>query len=236
MGLHKQFQANEVGTDYVVGDIHGCFSMLETALAKVGFDPEKDRLFSVGDLIDRGPESRRMVEFVEKTWFHPVMGNHEYMLFEYHLGRLPEKSYGVNGGNWAIMMTRDERAEYADAVSRLPVAITVGEGAQAVGIVHADCPTKEWPEFIAAMDSSSLEDLKHQHLGNNAMWDRGRITSADRSGVEGVSKVFVGHTPISEAGSLGNVHYIDTGAFTLRGALTLCRLDGSVAEVVEREW
>ena len=49
--------ANNVGIDYICSDIHGHFSLLESQLEKVGFDPDKDRLFSLGDLIDRGDES-----------------------------------------------------------------------------------------------------------------------------------------------------------------------------------
>ena len=45
------------GRDLVVGDVHGEFSTLEHALEALDFQPGKDRLFSVGDLIDRGPRS-----------------------------------------------------------------------------------------------------------------------------------------------------------------------------------
>jgi len=40
-----------------VGDIDGCFSHLRRSLEAIGFDASVDRLFSVRDLIDRGPES-----------------------------------------------------------------------------------------------------------------------------------------------------------------------------------
>lgn len=39
------------------GDIRGCFNRLQAGLELLGFDPDKDRLFSVGDLVDWGPES-----------------------------------------------------------------------------------------------------------------------------------------------------------------------------------
>lgn len=50
---------NTRGRDFVVGDIHGAFDKVEAAMAKVGFDVERDRLLSVGDLVDRGAESAR---------------------------------------------------------------------------------------------------------------------------------------------------------------------------------
>ena len=52
-----RFAQNTVGRDFAVGDIHGCFTELQRGLEAIGFDPSTDRLFSVGDLVDRGPES-----------------------------------------------------------------------------------------------------------------------------------------------------------------------------------
>jgi len=48
-----------LGKDYIAGDLHGCFSLLERLMEEVSFDKNHDRFFSVGDLIDRGPESFR---------------------------------------------------------------------------------------------------------------------------------------------------------------------------------
>ena len=78
----KFFNRNQRGRDFVVGDIHGHFSALEMLLLQVNFDPEHDRVFSVGDMIDRGPESWRVIEFLNHPWFHSIMGNHEQMLLD----------------------------------------------------------------------------------------------------------------------------------------------------------
>ncbi len=51
------YQENNIGNDYVCGDVHGCYDKLQEALDEIGFDPTKDRLFIVGDLVDRGPQS-----------------------------------------------------------------------------------------------------------------------------------------------------------------------------------
>ena len=53
----KTFSPNDVGNDYICSDIHGHFSLLEAELSLISFDKNKDRLFCVGDLIDRGDES-----------------------------------------------------------------------------------------------------------------------------------------------------------------------------------
>ena len=57
----QHFARNTHGRDFVVGDIHGCFDLLQQALDEAAFNPDRDRLFSVGDLIDRGPQSPQVL-------------------------------------------------------------------------------------------------------------------------------------------------------------------------------
>lgn len=76
----KSVQANIDGRDFVVGDLHGCFDELGNLLKHVKFNPAIDRLFSTGDLMDRGPKSLECVSLLNKTWFYPVLGNHEDIL------------------------------------------------------------------------------------------------------------------------------------------------------------
>ena len=58
----RTFTANAHGRDFVVGDVHGCFRTLERALTELQFDPTRDRLFGVGDLVARGPHSLEAVD------------------------------------------------------------------------------------------------------------------------------------------------------------------------------
>lgn len=82
----ERFCLNPHGRDVAVGDIHGNFSMLEQGLKPIGFDPVVDRLFSLGDLADRGPESHRVGEWLAQPWFHAVSGNHDLMTWRSALG------------------------------------------------------------------------------------------------------------------------------------------------------
>lgn len=75
----KHFDANTLGRDFAVGDLHGCKDALEQLLTHVNFDPSVDRLFSVGDLVDRGPDSWGCIALLEEPWFHAVLGNHEQL-------------------------------------------------------------------------------------------------------------------------------------------------------------
>lgn len=78
----KKAEANLDGRDFVIGDLHGCFEELGRLLVHVKFDPGKDRLFSTGDLIDRGPYPAECLSLLSKRWFFPVLGNHEDMLLD----------------------------------------------------------------------------------------------------------------------------------------------------------
>ena len=205
--MHKRYEKNAVGSDYVVGDIHGCFSKLRVMLEEMGFDQTKDRLFSVGDLVDRGPESELACEWLAEPWFHAVRGNHEQMAIDAANGMFDYGTYVYNGGAWFLGLTAHERRQFADAFSALPITMEIDTPDGLVGIVHGECPTDTW------------ERLKNELAGDRAdlfaqacLWGRERITSRLRDDVNGVAKVFVGHTPVTEPVTLGNVHYIDTGA------------------------
>lgn len=64
---------------YVVGDIQGCFDPLCRLLDKVAFNPARDQLWSVGDIVNRGPESLATLRFLKGLGpaFRMVLGNHD---------------------------------------------------------------------------------------------------------------------------------------------------------------
>ena len=69
----------------VIGDIHGCYCTLKALMEKKVKPSQEDQLYFVGDLIDRGPRSREVLEYIiQLMWqgynIYPVRGNHEDML------------------------------------------------------------------------------------------------------------------------------------------------------------
>lgn len=103
-------------TTFAIGDVHGMMAKLEALLERISFSPTRDRLVFLGDLIDRGPRSREVVERVLalKEWMGDrlvcLKGNHEQLLLEavdggtsenlmnwlYNGGGATLKSYGVD--------------------------------------------------------------------------------------------------------------------------------------------
>lgn len=206
--LVQRFPINRKGTDYVVGDIHGEVQTLREGLARLSFNNERDRLFSVGDLIDRGPDSAAMLEWLGYPWFHPVLGNHEDMALQAAHDREQLLWWvSVNGGGWWLVQPEARREQFLAAFRRLPLAIEVQTQQGTVGIVHGDVPAgMSWQRFTAELEAGN-SDVRHYCL-----WGRARARGEVRKGVAGVSRAFVGHTPVGGVVEVGNTYMIDTGA------------------------
>ena len=67
---------------YAVGDLQGCLEPLQCLLKQVAFDPQTDRLWLVGDLVNRGPQSLETLRFLYsiRQSLVCVLGNHDLHL------------------------------------------------------------------------------------------------------------------------------------------------------------
>ena len=62
---------------FIVGDVHGCFKEFLALLNKAGYKFETHRLILVGDIINRGPLSLKMLKWIKNNGVEMVRGNHE---------------------------------------------------------------------------------------------------------------------------------------------------------------
>jgi serine/threonine protein phosphatase 1 len=213
---HKRIQRlpiNTLGRDFIVGDIHGAYDAVFAAMEMVSFDSQVDRLFSVGDLVDRGVQSARCAEFLTLPYVHAVRGNHEQNLLDLYANGEPNfdtlnymiRAYSMQ---WWLKTSDPERHKILSLFSHLPNVIEVETARGLVGMVHADIPKgMTWPEFTNRIEAGDYETLAVSLEG------RDRIKTMDCTGVQGVGRVFVGHT-IQRGGAVryGNVYAVDTGA------------------------
>ncbi|HHQ2687591.1 TPA: metallophosphoesterase [Pseudomonas aeruginosa] len=212
--LVKRVAVNVTGRDFVCGDIHGAYDLVLQAMREAQFSPTHDRLFVVGDLIDRGPGSHRCARFLAQPYVHAVRGNHEDMLLQLYPEDSPpppdsllEWAARQNGFGWWLATDGDTRRAIIEAVRRLPIAIEVQTSRGTVGIVHADIPLGlTWQSFLSLVESGDAKTIE------SALWSRERLNRRDESGVHGVGRLFVGHTPQwGGLQRLGNVYAVDTG-------------------------
>ena len=212
---HKR---NAVGRDFVAGDIHGCYRTLELAMAKVGFEPGRDRLFSAGDLVNRGPHSMEALEWLEDGRIEEaVLGNHEAMV----LRTLLNRGRRVRTG-WMAQIDETRTDRWIGALWRLPVAMTVATEHGAVGIVHAGVIDRSWHRTMEGIERRDQAVISTVLLGGHGSAWRGTPGTP----IEGVRALVTGHEPCRQAQCDGYWWQIDTGAgFAGFNRLTLLRID-----------
>ncbi|QXI27766.1 metallophosphoesterase [Pseudomonas vanderleydeniana] len=222
MAGFAHYPLNARGRDFAVGDIHGHFTRLQAALDRLDFDPARDRLFSVGDLVDRGPQSELALEWLARPWFAAVQGNHEALAIQYAQGLLPDpEMYRASGGGWFIDSSPQDQRLFADRFARLPIALEVETRLGPVGIVHADSPFASWSALREYLLGGVQADIAVEEV---CQWSRSRVRNHDASGIREVRAVMVGHTTQRQPTVLGNVYHIDTGGWG-NGCFTLVELD-----------
>jgi serine/threonine protein phosphatase 1 len=176
----KTLEPNLEGRDFVVGDLHGCLDLLFNLLVGVDFDPDKDRLISVGDLADRGPDSLGCLQLLLEPWFHSARGNHEdLMLYAFGQPEYYTTFWVKNGGQWGAQALADMeqlRAKHAGQIEalefepapqstelfkllpiirELPSIITVKlKDGRRFHVLHAELP-RNWKPTDESLSSSS---------------------------------------------------------------------------------
>lgn len=209
--LFKYFPKNHQGRDFIIGDLHGMFHTLEAMMKTVSFDKTIDRLFSVGDLVDRGPQSERILQFLDEPWFHAIQGNHEQLLLQSINSDSIHKAWTQRaGGAWWLTVSEVDRERIRQKIEELPMAFEISTDTGEIGIVHADIPIGlTWQEFIKALQHDT-------ELQQHAQWSRIRhryITASESvPKVKGIDLVVVGHSIVDKPLFAANLCYIDTGA------------------------
>ena len=218
------------GRDWVVGDVHGCFETLRKALRAIDFEYGRDRLFSVGDLIDRGPNSSEALEWLEGERFEAVvMGNHEAeMIRLLQTGEIlaPAKVYQ----QWMWNIDRPDLFRWHRALRALPLAVTVETAvAGRVGIIHCSTWRDSWSATLDALEKRDIVTINMVLLGID---ERDNRVAPTGNQVAGIDRVIAGHDARKQVEQRENLWCIDTGAgFPAMNRLSLARIDVDPPEI-----
>ncbi|MBF0611640.1 MAG: symmetrical bis(5'-nucleosyl)-tetraphosphatase [Magnetococcales bacterium] len=119
---------------YAIGDVHGCLGELQRLLEVIRFDESRDRLWFVGDLINRGPESLGVLSLVRGLGERAVslLGNHEMRALALLNGRTVNSRHRTYMG---YLLECSEREEIAHWLTTLPVMAR--DDATGYAMVHA---------------------------------------------------------------------------------------------------
>jgi serine/threonine protein phosphatase 1 len=221
----------------VIGDVHGCSYTLMELIKKL----PNDEIVFVGDLIDRGKHSKKVIEFVKNGGYKCVRGNHEDLMLDHY--KRVHHFYGpglwlMNGGETVLREGGDLSEEQINWIHSLPIYLDFPEVKDEKGrslfVSHSGVPEVTFSEWT---DSNMGENLKSMELDiktspkfklstqvgdncsfgeatNSVLWYRGKPAK-----LEGRFHVF-GHTPIKQP-EIGE-HYanIDTGCVYNRKGYT----------------
>ncbi len=121
---------------YAVGDIQGCLKPLKCLLKQVNFDPVKDELWSVGDMVNRGPKSLQTLRFLKDLGDSAkiVLGNHDLHLLAILRGHKAMKPHSTMRN----ILDADDRHELEDWLRQLPLIYS--DKSLGYTMVHAGIP------------------------------------------------------------------------------------------------
>lgn len=188
---------------FIIGDIHGCLGMLERLLQKIPWRAERDRLIFLGDYVDRGEDSRGVIDLLlqiaaASSRVNFLIGNHESIFLDYlTTGNITP--FLLNGGHRTLESYRTGAAkrgkveipeEHISFLKDLEQWIELDD----YYVVHAGFRPGVSPE------RQGLDDL---------IWIRDIFIFSD---YDFGKKVIFGHTPFSEPLLMENKIGLDTGA------------------------
>jgi bis(5'-nucleosyl)-tetraphosphatase (symmetrical) len=170
---------------YAIGDVQGCFDELQALLERVGFNRLHDRLWFVGDLVNRGPKSLAVLRYVKELGDRAVtvLGNHDLHLITQYEGyerkRADDTFDDVLGAPDASELVDWLRARpmmhvegnYALVHAGLVPQWTIGKSQALAREVEQALRAPNYRDFLANMYGSKPERWEDSLSG----WDRLRV-------------------------------------------------------------
>ncbi|MBS1155704.1 MAG: hypothetical protein H6R07_1628 [Proteobacteria bacterium] len=161
---------------YVIGDVQGCFAELQALLEKIGYSAELDRLYLVGDLVNRGPASLDVLRWAYRERHHvsTVLGNHDLHLLACGTGTAKPK----RGDTLDAVLQADDAPVLLNWLRSQPLLIVLEDAL----IVHAgilpawdeDTAIQLADEVCAALSGDNYHWFMSHMYGNQPRsWQEG---------------------------------------------------------------
>ncbi|MDD5036403.1 MAG: symmetrical bis(5'-nucleosyl)-tetraphosphatase [Methylococcaceae bacterium] len=137
---------------YAIGDVQGCFAELRLLLDEIAFDPDHDRLWFVGDIVNRGPHSLETLRFIKALGpaAVTVLGNHDLHLLAVGFGASKTKHKDTFGA----ILDAPDRDELLHWLRERPLLHGEGE----FYLLHAGLPP-QWDMETAVLCAREVEQV-----------------------------------------------------------------------------
>lgn len=222
---------------YAVGDVHGRLDLLEELAAKIERDLKDqpaDRTLEVflGDYVDRGPQSRDVIEWLIKT--PPLtgqrlclLGNHEDMLLAAAADPEVVPTWLHNGGDATLLSYGLETLPSAPKAVHEAIVAAIPQ--RHLNFLNTLDRKVEFGSYLFVHAGINPERPLHDQDPRDMIWIREPfLRSADDFG----RIVVHGHTPVGQADFHDNRINIDTGA-VFTGCLTALVLEGATQRLLQ---
>lgn len=163
---------------YAIGDIQGCLNELHHLLEHISFDPAEDRLWFVGDLVNRGPDSCGVLRFIMGLGDRAivVLGNHDLHLLAVAEGHMKYAKHD----NLQDVIGAEDSAELLHWLRHLP--LIHHDESLGLSMIHAGLPP-QWDLATARTCAKEVESvlqgpdyvhfLEHMYGNLPDIWDEG---------------------------------------------------------------
>ena len=170
---------------YAIGDIQGCYNELRQLLQQLDFDPQRDRLWLTGDLVNRGPHSLEVLRFVRGLGESAitVLGNHDLHLLALWQNR---HRHFKNTESLAPILCAPDSEELLNWLRMQPLMHY--DSGLGISMIHAGLPP-QWDRETALECASEVEKvlrgedfhefMQHMYGNKPARWSY-RLTGWDR--------------------------------------------------------
>lgn len=216
MKILKKIKLKKEQKLFFVGDLHGRYDQIKRKLKEVNFDPKKDVLVCVGDLIDRGTQSKEVIGlFEELDYFYSVIGNHDDFLINYDTEPKSWFNDLRNGSEATLLSLGSENLKKykKEILKNMSLILEINKNGKSFGVVHGGIPfdndkPQDWVKVIR-------KAKRNKRYRKNLMWDRFVIRHFIKYGekelpkVKGIDFLIHGHTTLEEPAYFQNRHYID---------------------------